>query len=186
MVASMNKTEVMRILVADLTPPSPLADALLALNNAHAQELSWLTPERLSHMAGQAFCARRIGEVDAFLLAFDQGADYDSPNFLWFRERYARFVYVDRIVVAESARGRGLARLLYRDLFAEAAQAGHVDVVCEVNSNPPNPASDAFHAALGFSEVGSASIHDGRKTVHYLLRRIADQAALAGGSASTE
>jgi hypothetical protein len=32
----------------------------------------------------------------------------------------------------------------------------------------------------------SASIHNGRKTVRYVLRRLGDQAAVAGGSASTE
>ena len=73
-----------------------------------------MRPERLTQLIGEASYARRIGELDAFLLAFDQDADYDSPNFLWFRERYPRFVYVDRIVVAAAARGRGLARLLYR------------------------------------------------------------------------
>ena len=148
----------------------PLAGALLALNNAHAQQLSWLEPGRLEHLVGQAFLARRIGNLDAFMLAFDQDADYDSPNFLWFRSRYARFVYVDRIVVALSARGRGCARRLYRDLFEQAAHAGHERVVCEVNINPPNPESDAFHAALGFVEVGTATVHDGGKTVRYLLR----------------
>jgi predicted GNAT superfamily acetyltransferase len=51
--------------------------------------------------------ARRIGNIDAFLLALDQDADYDSPNFRWFSARYPRFVYVDRIVVASAARGRG-------------------------------------------------------------------------------
>ena len=185
-VASMKKAETVRISIADVRPPSPLAHALLALNNDHAQELSWLTPERLSHMAGQAFCARRVGEVDAFLLAFDQGADYDSPNFLWFRQRYPRFVYIDRIVVAASARSGGLARLLYQTLFDEAAHGGHSCVVCEVNSDPPNPASDAFHTALGFVQVGSATIQGGGKTVRYLLRSLEGQAALAGGSASTE
>jgi predicted GNAT superfamily acetyltransferase len=35
---------------------------------------------------------------------------------------------------------------------------------------PPNPASDAFHAALGFAEVGSARLFDGMKTVRYLAR----------------
>src|SRR5262249_2865269 len=138
----------------------------------HARELSWLEPTRLEHLVGQSFFARRVGQhlghVDAFLLAFDQDADYDSPNFLWFRERYQRFVYVDRIAVAFAARGRGLAPLLYRELFAEAVRARHSSVVCEVNSEPPNPASDAFHAALGFSEVGRASIHNGGKTVRYL------------------
>jgi predicted GNAT superfamily acetyltransferase len=45
-------------------------------------------------------------------------------------------------------------------------------VVCEVNSEPPNPASDAFHAAMGFTEVGRATIHQGRKTVRYLTREL--------------
>ena len=168
----MTHTKSLPVFTAELTPASPIADALLALNNEHAQELSWLTPERLAHLVRQAFLTRRIGQVDAFLLAFDQDADYDSPNFLWFRERYPRFVYVDRIVVAASARGRGLARLLYRELFEQATLAGHVRIVCEVNSDPPNPASDTFHAALGFAEVGSAAIHGGTKTVRYLLRQV--------------
>jgi len=182
----MNDRALLSISAAELAPAAPLAAALLALNNAHARELSWLEPARLAHLVGQGFFARRIGHVDAFLLAFDQAADYDSPNFLWFRERYERFVYIDRIVVASSARKRGLARLLYRELFAQAARARHHCVACEVNSEPPNPASDAFHLALGFSEVGSARIYDGSKTVRYLLRRQQPQAAVAGGSASTE
>jgi predicted GNAT superfamily acetyltransferase len=160
------------ISVAELSNGGPLIKALLALNNAHARELSWLEPERLEHLVGQAFMARRIGSLDAFLLAFDQDADYDSPNFLWFRARYPRFVYVDRIVVASSARGRGHARRLYDDLFAQAIAAGHERVVCEVNSQPPNPASDAFHAALGFVEVGTASVYDGSRTVRYLSRAL--------------
>ncbi|MBW8903826.1 MAG: GNAT family N-acetyltransferase, partial [Bradyrhizobium sp.] len=64
-----------------------LGKALLALNNAHAQELSWLEAERLEYLIGEAFLARRIGRLDAFLLAFDQDARYDSPNFIWFRAR---------------------------------------------------------------------------------------------------
>lgn len=146
---------------------------VLALNNEHAAELSWLERERLSRLLREAFHARRIGELDAFMIAFDQDADYDSPNFLWFRDRYPHFVYVDRIAVAAHARGRGLARRLYLDLFDHARAAGHVVVTCEVNSEPPNPASDAFHAALGFEEVGSAAIHGGKKTVRYFARALA-------------
>lgn len=142
--------------------------ALLALNNAHATELSWLEPARFSTLLGRAFHARRIGAADAFLVAFDQNADYDSPNYLWFRERHSRFVYIDRVAVAPSARGRGYARLLYADLVEAAGARGHSLVVCEVNAEPPNPASDAFHAALGFGEVGRAAIHGASKTVRYL------------------
>jgi len=155
------------------TVPAELQAAVLALNNEHAEELSWLEPEQLSALLGEAFYARRIGALEAFIMTLDQSARYDSPNFLWFRDRYPRFVYVDRVVVAAEARGRGHARRLYEDLFAHAARAGHSMVTCEVNAEPPNPASDAFHAALGFAEVGSAAIHDGRKTVRYYARPLA-------------
>ena len=82
-------------------------------------------------------------------------------------------MYVDRIAVAPTTRGRGHARRLYDDLFAHALRAGHQRVVCEVNREPPNPASDAFHAALGFAEVGAGTIHGGAKTVRYLVRVLA-------------
>jgi hypothetical protein len=167
-----NDQSIRSVEAAEVSPGTTLSAALLALNNAHAQELSWLEPERLEHLVREAFYARRIGDLDAFLIAFDQGAKYDSPNFLWFRQRYPRFVYVDRIVTAASARGRGYAQQLYFDLFEQAARAGHERVACEINLSPPNPGSDAFHAALGFAEVGSAAIHGGAKTVRYLARAL--------------
>lgn len=156
----------------DVSGPAAPGSQLLDLNNVHAEALSCLTADRFAELVGAAFLACRVGEADALLLAFDQDADYDSPNFLWFRARYARFVYVDRIVVDPGMHGRGIARALYAELFRRAAGAGHDRVVCEVNADPPNPPSDAFHAALGFAEVGSATIHDGRKTIRYFARRV--------------
>ena len=164
-------SELRFILPAEASGEGFLSDALIALNNAHAEELSWLDPDKLSHLVNEAFLARRAGNLDAFLLAFDQGADYNSPNFLWFRSRYQRFIYVDRIVVEPSARGRGHARRLYQDLFEHAVRMGHERVVCEVNLDPPNPASDAFHAAFGFVEVGRGML-GGSKTVRYLSRML--------------
>jgi predicted GNAT superfamily acetyltransferase len=160
------------VTAAEASQAEPLGQKLLALNNDHAQALSWLEPGRLQYLVGEAFLARRIGYLDAFMLAFDESARYDSPNYLWFRDRYERFLYVDRIVVAATARGRGCARQLYRDLFEHAARAGHDRVCCEVNVSPPNPVSDAFHAALGFREVGTANVHHGARTVRYLSRAL--------------
>lgn len=154
---------------ADLAEHTALGEALLTLNNAHAAELSWLSPDRFRRLVAAALAASRIGEADALLIAFDQAADYDSPNFLWFRARFERFVYVDRVVVAADARGHGLARRLYLDLLERALDAGHDRIVCEVNAAPPNPASDAFHVRLGFTQVGVGSLPGG-KTVSYLLR----------------
>jgi len=154
--------------------PLPLdrLDGVLALNNTHAAELSLLDAPRLANLVRQAFWAARVGEADAFMLTLDQSADYDSPNFGWFRRRFGRLVYVDRIAVAPAARGRGLARLLYAGLLQAAAAAGHTMVAAEVNLDPSNLASDALHAALGFQEVGQATIHGGAKTVRYLTRAV--------------
>jgi len=143
---------------------------LLALNNAHAAELSPLSLSEFNRLIQASFFAAALEDGAAFLIALDQTAAYDSPNFLWFHERYDRFVYVDRVVTSPLARGKGYAKALYADLFDRAKHAAHTRIVCEVNFLPPNPASDAFHAALGFTEVGRASIHNGQKTVRYLLR----------------
>jgi predicted GNAT superfamily acetyltransferase len=168
----MQDSTLQRLTASDIAPDTRLGASMLALNNAHAAELSLLAPELLTEIVAQAWRAWRIGEVDAFMLALDQDARYDNPNFRWFRDRFARFVYVDRIVVAKAARGRGLARQLYDELIRDAAHAGHAQIVCEVNLSPPNPLSDAFHAALGFTALGSASIHGGAKTVRYLARNL--------------
>src|SRR5215510_13442043 len=108
--------EIERLDPAEAAASSAIGRRVLALNNEHAKELSWLDVDRLVELVGRAFLACRIGEVEAFLLAFDQDADYDSPNFLWFRQRYPRFVYVDRIAVAASARTRAGAAALSRSV----------------------------------------------------------------------
>jgi predicted GNAT superfamily acetyltransferase len=145
---------------------------VLALNNAHALETSFLDEAKLTRMLDEAFLTTRLGDVDAFLIVFDEKADYDSPNFEWFRARFPTFVYVDRIITGPQARGKGYARALYRDLFEKAAARGHERVVCEVNFDPPNPVSDAFHAALGFVDVGRQLLQGSGKTVRYLSKNI--------------
>lgn len=142
-----------------------------ALNKAHETELSPLTPAELAELVESAPYAR-AAEGGAFLIAFDQDADYQSPNFLWHKARFARFLYVDRIATAATHRRRGLAARLYADLFAYAREAGLERVVCEVNAEPPNPASDAFHARLGFQEIGEARLEDRGKTVRYFASEL--------------
>lgn len=143
-------------------------DAILALNEGAVSLLSPLSPQRLAGLHAQASLHRvveREGEVIGFLLAFRDGADYDSPNYRWFAARYPRFLYVDRVVVAQPARGRGVGALLYRDMFEFAAASAAGIVTCEFDVDPPNPASERFHTRFGFHEVGRQWLGAGRKQV---------------------
>jgi hypothetical protein len=146
---------------------------MLPLNDAHAQETSSLDDARFTALLDMAFYARGIDRgATAFLIALDHKAPYQSPNFIWFKAARESFVYIDRIIVSSSARGQGIARLLYVDLFAAVRRAGHDRVVCEVNIDPPNLVSEAFHARMGFEGVGEATIHNGRKAVRYLEKKL--------------
>ncbi len=42
-----------------------------------------------------------------------RAASYDSVNYRWFAERYERFLYVDRVVVAAAQHGRGFGLAQY-------------------------------------------------------------------------
>lgn len=154
---------------ADIAPGD--IDWIYTLNKEHEVELSPLTRDGVLSMVHRATYARAI-DGGAFLLGFDQTGDYDSPNFIWHRDRFEQFLYVDRIAVAATHRRRGLAAKLYEDIFAFALKRGDKRVVCEVNSDPPNPASDAFHEAQGFEVVGEAFLDDRGKTVRYLAKEL--------------
>lgn len=141
---------------------------ILRLNLESEDFLSPMNLARLEHLHRQAAYHRVacVGqEVAAFLLAFREGADYDSPNYTWFASRYPSFLYVDRVVVDARHQGKKLGSQLYRDLFRFASEAGVRSVTCEFDLIPPNAASSAFHARFGFKEVGAQWVSNGKKKV---------------------
>lgn len=152
-----------------LSPPysDDLFARLLSLNNAHAEELSYKTPEDFALLLAAASHARAEPRGLALIVAFDDGCAYDNPNFAWLKTRFQRFYYIDRVVVDAAARGLGLARQFYEGLAERAMSEGRERLVCEVNSVPPNPQSDAFHEKLGFRPIGSQVLDARGKTVRY-------------------
>lgn len=141
---------------------------VLRLNAESEHYLSPLTPERLEWLHARAGCHRVIGhdsDIAAFLLAFREHTDYDSPNYRWFDTRFDQFLYVDRVVVAAAHQGRGLGRRLYADLFALARRSGVARVTCEFDIEPPNEVSRRFHAGFGFTEVGRQRVGASGKLV---------------------
>ncbi len=135
-----------------------------------------LPPADFAALAGAAFHARMIAAPDgapaAFLIALSHETPPQGPNHAWFLGRHPRFAYVDRVVVAEAWQGRGLGRVLYDDLAAAARAAALPLLACEVNLDPPNPVSMAFHQKLGFVEAGDGTDPRNGKRVRYLVKAL--------------
>ncbi len=148
--------------------------AILDANGTAIPHVNSLSRDALDDLAGQAFYFRAVRNEEGLmgiLLALSQDAVYGSPNFNWFRERYTRFVYIDRIVVAASVRRGGIGRALYTDLERRAAASAPL-LACEVNIDPPNPGSMAFHERFGFAEVGRQYTDGGIKLVRLMVKRL--------------
>ncbi len=136
---------------ADLGP-------LHRLNQSEIPHVGDIDVAQMEHLFKEAAWFPMLLRGDAiagFVICMDQDANYDSLNFGWFKERYERFFYVDRIVVSQDFRREGIAGALYNDCIARAAAQGHARLALEYNIQPPNPVSAAFHAARGFREVGN-------------------------------
>jgi hypothetical protein len=147
------------------------AEALTVLNDAAAPAVPVTLPADIAELlriAALAVGLERDGRLVGFVLAMAPGADYDSENYAYFESRAVDHLYVDRIVVAESERGSGLGAVLYGAVFAEARRGLRREVTCEVNLNPPNPRSLAFHQRLGFRSVGTQTTKGGAVTVTLL------------------
>lgn len=147
-------------------------DDLLALNESEVPHVGRIDIERMHWFANNADyfgVATQDEEIAGFLIGIWPGSAYQSPNYLWFQDRYDNFAYVDRVAVAESARGHGIASKLYAD-FAAKSPNNTETMTCEVNILPPNEGSMKFHSRLGFRKVGTLSSDDGNKKVALLLK----------------
>lgn len=147
--------------------------AVLSMNNRAVPAVSHLAQPDLAHLFSQAerlLVARDRAHLVGFtLLMTGPGRDYDSPNYDWFSARYDSFLYVDRIVVADSHRGAGLGKLMYRQ--AIDLGLGRFPVLCaEVNIKPRNQPSLDFHERMGFDPVGEQDTDLGEKRVVMLAR----------------
>lgn len=130
-------------------------DAVLALNEQNVVKLAPMDDARLVELAALAdrFSVVELdGEFAGFVITFAAGSSYDSENYRWFSERHDAFYYLDRIVLDDRFRRRGLGTFVYDEIERIAKQ--HQRLVLEVNLVPRNDASLAFHDRRGYVEVG--------------------------------
>jgi predicted GNAT superfamily acetyltransferase len=141
--------------------------AVLALNELEVEKLAPMDEDKLREihaLADRLDVVELDGEFVGFVITVSPGVDYDSTNYRWFAERYGDdFYYLDRVVMHEGARGRGLGGQVYDALEERAATFGRLAL--EVNVEPPNEVSLAFHTSRGFEPVGEVTDDVGHRRV---------------------
>ena len=126
-------------------------EALLALNNASTPAVNPLTLEELKNilsLAEKCWVEEIDSELAAALIIIGPEQTYLSDNYTWLETQFSNYCYVDRIMVDENHKRKGLANNLYQELERHAERTGAHILLCEVNLEPPNPQSIAFHTRL--------------------------------------
>lgn len=136
-------------------------DAMILANNAEIPAVSMLDREVATHLmelADLALVAEVEGVFAGFVLALPAGIpDFQATNYRWFEDNLDDYLYVERIVVAQGSQGRGVGRTFY-DHLIEDSDRSHL--VSEVNTNPRNDASLAFHDRYDFQPIGELTYGD--------------------------
>ena len=149
--------------------------AAVELNNAEIPHVGATDPDHFAKLMGYrgvVWGAENVAGLDGLaglLVAFEPGTTYTSTNYQWFDDRSDDFIYVDRIVVAPAAKGQGIGRAFYQRLAAAYVGSAR-QMTCEVNLDPPNESSMAFHRRMGFVQVGTKL--DGSKTVSLMAKEL--------------
>lgn len=143
--------------------------AVLHLNQNAIPRVNSLSPEklaRLAEMAARFSAATLDARLAGFVLALPHTANYDSPYFGWFGQHYRQFIYIDRIVVADWARRRGIGLALLADVAAVAFERG-LPLASDLYAE--NETSLAFHLKFGFELIGRQTLDS--KTVLKLIKQ---------------
>lgn len=166
------------IRLRDIRPDD--APALAELNDAATPAVNSLGVEGMAALlaicdvtlvaTGANGATGATGNILAFVLSMGPGQPYASENYRWFEARGGAHQYIDRIVVAPQAAGRGLGRALYTSIFDRATAAGRLEITTEINLEPPNPESAAFHRRMGFRQVGEQLTRGGTVRVALMTR----------------
>ncbi len=133
-------------------------ERILEINEENVPEVGSVDADRMGFLVAESPIALVVeldGQIVGFCLVLPADSAYDSVNYRWFTTRYDEFMYLDRVALVNEAQGRGLGTLLYAEVDRLMAELPGVEqLALEVNVDPPNEPSLAFHARRGFVEVG--------------------------------
>ncbi|WP_026665352.1 GNAT family N-acetyltransferase [Butyrivibrio sp. FC2001] len=151
-------------------------DYVLELNEENVDVLIPTDREELKYLAEKAalFQIIYVDEVPAgFIIALREGLeDYDFKSYRWFKERYSKFLYIDRVVVDKKYWKKGLGRKLYQYAFDYVKENDIEIVAAAITTVPYNKESLAFHAKMGFTEVGEQLIRGGNVRISQQVKEL--------------
>ncbi len=141
------------------------------MNEAALPAVNSIPIEEFHHFLKVAdyFKSLFIGDnLVGYLIALQPGRDYNSVNYKFFESNYGSFVYVDRVVIDANFHGLGFGKAFYNDLVQFTKTRAPI-ITCEVNINPPNEGSMAFHRGFGFKQVDTQLSEGGTKEVSLMV-----------------
>ena len=131
-------------------------DAVMRVNAANVPEVGEMDDAKLELLLEEAGLVQVVeihAEVHGMMFILIEGGTYASANYAYFCDRHPSFAYVDRIALAEGARGNGWGPKLYENAAEWAKNNAKPVLVAEVNTVPNNPRSIRFHEIFGFTEI---------------------------------
>ena len=147
-------------------------NTLLEINNAAVPDVGALTTAKAQWLSEHVMLpglAILDDQPAGVVIVLSDSCGYASDYYRWFTDRYENFLYIDRVIVAEWARGRGVAKQLYQAVD-RLAQASNAAIVADVYSDPPNTRSLNLHRTMGFLEVGTQYFPAINKTAAKLMK----------------
>lgn len=145
--------------------------AILAINLAGYPHISLLSFDEIAELKSQGFRCWVCENIESVIIGYIFACQYpEDPALPEYKgEAYlalqdsiqAPFYYIDQVAVATTHRRQGIASILYRQVDQWAADNAFEVLTCEVNVQPPNPDSMAFHQSLGFKALKTIGISDG-------------------------
>lgn len=160
------------VMIRPITPHD--IETVLAINNDAVPAVNSLTANELSdiiNISEKAWVVDEGGKIVGVLIVIGPEESYGSANYTWLASQFTNFCYVDRIIITSSGKRKGYGKALYLALEEHATSIGKEVLLCEVNVEPENPQSMAFHASLGWVPFQDRE-HGPSKIVRYFKKLI--------------
>ena len=151
---------------------SDLSDNILKLNELNKPALGAIINLdnliKLYNQSAFVICVFKSKILTSFAIVMDESSTYKSPNYLYFKNKFPKFLYVDRIAVTQKHQRKGIGSLIYSEIFQLGIKM-NAPICCEVNTKPLNQKSLNFHKKNNFRIIDEVPFV--KKSVAMMVKR---------------